>query len=265
MASGKRWTRDELFVVLNLYHKLRFGQFHARNPVVVALARKLSRTAGSVAMKLGNLASLDPVLRMRGIKGLVGASNLDRSAWDEFHENLTESIPESEEAIRRLFNASKDDIVEVLPKNGVRIQKRWRGAATEAQATTTVRRGQEYFREVVLNNFDNSCGVCRLSVRELLVASHILPWASNKANRLEVSNGLCLSRLHDAAFDRGLITFDENLRLLLSPKLKTEISHRAVADNFGAFAGEALHLPDDATPPDPAFLATHRRNVFRKT
>ena len=72
MATGKKWTRDELLVALNLYHKLTFGQLHARNPVIMALADKLERGANSVAMKLCNLASLDPALKLRGIKGLEG-------------------------------------------------------------------------------------------------------------------------------------------------------------------------------------------------
>jgi putative restriction endonuclease len=69
---------------------------------------------------------------------------------------------------------------------------------------------------------------------------------------------------HDAAFDRGLISFDENLRLLISPRLKDHLLDRAAAENFGAYSGEPLHLPDDAIPPDPAFLAEHRANIFGK-
>ena len=60
MATGKRWTRDELLIALNVYHKLSFGQLHARNPVIIEVARKLGRVPASVAMKLCNLASLDP-------------------------------------------------------------------------------------------------------------------------------------------------------------------------------------------------------------
>ena len=78
MAAGKLWTRQELFVALNLYHKLTFGQLHARQPAIVALAKRLGRGANSLAMKLSNFASLDPALKLRGIKGLEGASNLDR-------------------------------------------------------------------------------------------------------------------------------------------------------------------------------------------
>ena len=54
-----------MLVALNLYHKLTFGQLHARQPVIIALAEKLGRGANSVAMKLCNFASLDPALKLR--------------------------------------------------------------------------------------------------------------------------------------------------------------------------------------------------------
>jgi putative restriction endonuclease len=117
----------------------------------------------------------------------------------------------------------------------------------------------------VLNNFGGRCGITQLAVRELLIASHILPWNTYPAERLNVRNGICLSRLHDAAFDRGFISFDDNLRLLLSPRLKGELSQRAAAENFGAYAGETLHLPHDAALPELAFLAKHRAKVFCKS
>jgi putative restriction endonuclease len=128
-----------------------------------------------------------------------------------------------------------------------------------------VRRGQEYFRDAVLNNFGGRCGVTQLGVRDLLVASHILPWSNHPEERLNVRNGLCLSRLHDAAFDRGLIGFDEKLRMALSPRLKESLSQRAIAESFGAYEGEALHLPTDAALPELAFLARHRKSVFKQS
>jgi putative restriction endonuclease len=264
MAAGKRWTRDELLVALNLYHKLTFGQLHARNLAIVALAEKIERGANSVAMKLCNFASLDPALKLRGIKGLEGASALDRTVWNEFHRNLDEAVPASEETLRKLFGADETSELEVLPKEGVRVRKRPPSGPTEVSANAKLRRGQEYFRDAVLNNFGGRCGVTQLAVRELLIASHILPWGSYPAERLNVRNGICLSRLHDAAFDRFLISFDDKLRLLLSPRLKEELSQRAVAENFGAYAGEPLRLPQDAVLPEPAFLAEHRARVFRR-
>jgi len=265
MASRKRWTRDELLVALNLYHKLTFGQLHARQPVIMALAEKLERGGNSVAMKLCNFASLDPVLKLRGIKGLAGASALDRAVWAEFHADLNEAVPATEGALRVLFGADDSSELEVLPKEGVRVRKLPPRGPTEMTGNVKLRRGQEYFRDAVLNNFGGRCGVTKLAVRELLIASHILPWGTHVAERLNVRNGICLSRLHDAAFDRGLITFDDKLGLLLSPRLKAELPQRSVAENFGAYAGETLHFPADAVPPDLAFLSQHRATIFKKT
>ncbi len=252
-----------MLVALNLYHKLTFGQLHARQPAIVALAAKLERSTNSLAMKLCNFASLDPALKLRGIRGLEGASALDRTVWGEFHANLNETVPASEEALRVLFGVDEGSELEVLPKEGIRVHRRPPAGPTETTASVKLRRGQEYFRDAVLNNFGGRCGVTGLAVRELLVASHILPWGAHPAERLNVRNGLCLSRLHDGAFDRGLIAFDDDLRLLLSPKLKAELSQRAVAESFGAYVGEPLQLPDDSALPDFTFLAEHRTNIFR--
>jgi len=265
MAAGTRWKRDELLVALNLYHKLTFGQLHARQPAIVAMAQKLGRGSNSVAMKLCNLASLDPALKVRGIKGLEGASALDREVWSEFHENPNVTVPLSEKMLRKIFKVDETCVIEVLPRIGIRVSKRPPTGPTESTTSVKRRHGQEYFRDAVLNNFGGRCGITGLAVRELLVASHILPWGRHPSERLNVLNGLSLSRLHDAAFDRGLIAFDETFRLLLSPRLQTELSQRAVSENFGAYAGESLLLPDDAALPELAFLAEHRAKIFCKS
>ena len=178
--------------------------------------------------------------------------------------DLNETVPASEDALRKLFGVDESGELEVLPKEGIRVRKRPPTGPTETTANVKQRRGQDYFRDAVLNNFGGRCGVTQLAVRELLVASHILPWGTHAAERLNVRNGLSLSRLHDAAFDQGLITFDDSLRLVLSPRLKAELPQRAVAENFGAYAGQPLHLPEDAALPELAFLAEHRTKKFRK-
>jgi putative restriction endonuclease len=264
MAAGKRWTRDELLVALNLYHKLTFGQFHGRQPVIMEVAEKLGRNANSLAMKLCNLASLDPALKLRGIKGLEGASALDRTMWNEFHHHLNEEAPASEQALRDLFEVGEDSELEVLPKAGIQVHKKPPTGDTEITASVKQRRGQDYFRNSVLNNFGGRCGVTQLGLRELLIASHILPWGTHPTERLNVCNGLCLSRLHDAAFDRWLIAFDEHYRLQLSPSLKSELAQHIVAESFGKYEGEALILPDDAVLPDAKFLAEHRAIFLKK-
>lgn len=261
MAAGKRWTKDELLVVLNLYHKLRFAQFDQRQPVIIDIAKRLDRTPSSVAMKLCNLASLDPALQLRGIKGLEGASNLDRETWDEFHANPAEFAPLSQQRFDELFIQAENETTEVIPDKGILPFKRPPIGNTEVKALIKQRRGQDYFRDVVLNNFGGCCGITGLPVRELLVASHILPWSSYEAERLNVRNGICLNRLHDAAFDQHLISFDDELCLILSTRLKSVLPFESVTYQFEAFEGKSLRVPDDGILPNPSFLEIHRKKL----
>ncbi len=252
------WTREQLLIVLSLYHKLRFGQFDSRQKVIIDLATKLGRTPGSVALKLSNLASLDPALRLRGIRGMSGASRLDRETWDEYHANPGELIPIAQEKFDALFIESENETTEVIPGTGIlRIPAPPLGG-TETIRPVKQRRGQSYFRDIVLNNYDNRCALTGLPVRELLIASHILPWHSHPAERLNVRNGISLNRLHDAAFDQGLIGFDDDLKMILSPRIRSLLIHSAVVSQFEAHEGCVLNFPADATTPDARFITKHR-------
>lgn len=93
---------------------------------------------------------------------------------------------------------------------------------------------------------------------ELLIASHILPWADHEAERLNVRNGIALNRLFEAAFDRRFLSFDDDLKLIFLPPLTPFLKDPATADAFAAFEGKSLHVPADGAPPNPAFLAMHR-------
>jgi predicted restriction endonuclease len=247
---------------LCLYHNLTFGQLHSKQPVIIEFAERLGRSSGSVAMKLCNFASLDPVLKLRGIKGLIGTSALDREVWADFHENQDEVVSESREILRHLFAADADSQLEVIAAEGIRLKKADHDEPVIA-ANLKYWREQEYFRDVVLNNFGGRCGITGIPLRELLVASHIVPARTHPQERLNVRNGLCLSRLHNAAFDSGLITFDEGLRLVISSRLETSFPQKALAENFHAYVGEPLKLPEEALIPEAAFLEEHRRNIFK--
>ncbi|WP_009965987.1 HNH endonuclease [Verrucomicrobium spinosum] len=266
MASGKRWNRDELLIVLNLYEKLPFGQFDQRQKVIQDVAKRLQRTASSLAMKLGNLASLDPVLHARGRKGLPGASELDKEVWTEFQRNRDVLVPESETRIRALFEAGVDDELDVVQGQGVKVRKRTLkmspDAVTSVPAQVMARRGQQVFRQAVLNAYDSKCCITGLHIRELLVASHILPWSDSVEARLDHRNGLCLNRLHDAAFDQGLITLDEDLRVVVSRSLRSEFAASAVAAQFRDYEGVRIVTPWVELAPDPRYLAHHREHVF---
>ena len=114
----------------------------------------------------------------------------------------------------------------------------------------------------MLTAYDVRCCISGINVPGLLVASHIKPWGKFPDDRLNPRNGLCLSNLHDAAFDSGLITLDEKLQVVLSQRLKKFFPQPALEQNFVPFAGKPIRPPDKLAEPDGEFLRYHREEVF---
>ena len=260
-APAVKWTREHLLIALNLYCKLPFGSFDRDNAVVKEIAAKMGRTSNSLAMKLCNLASLDPVQRARGVKGLEGASKQDRQMWNEFQSHLPTLGAESEQLLHDLFTKDETKEVDFLQRGKPRLVAPT--GPTETQATVKVRRGQQFFRQAVLNAYDIRCCISGINVPGLLVASHIKPWGKFPGERLNPRNGLCLSTLHDAAFDSGLITLDNNLNVLLSKRLRIFFPQPALEQNFVPFEGRPIRLPEKLAEPDANFIRFHREEIFQ--
>lgn len=239
-----RWTREELLQALSLYHRTPFGRQHSTYPPIVELAEKLGRTPGSISMKLNNLTSLDPIEQARGIKGLSGASALDREIWNEFENNLPALAEESEPLL-------EPESVEPSLPNG----------PSEKVTLTKIRRHQSFFRRTILATYQSRCCVTGNPVAELLRASHIIPWAESEALRLKPTNGLCLSATFDAAFDRGLISFDDDYRLLLGSRLEASLPNEELEKTFLSRKGNLLCLPEKNLPSREA-LEWHRSHLF---
>jgi putative restriction endonuclease len=92
---------------------------------------------------------------------------------------------------------------------------------TEAESAQKVRIGQDRFRSALMSYWNQSCPLTGIAEPALLRASHIIPWADCESDkeRLNVHNGLLLSALWDAAFDRGLVTFSDQGEVIASPRL----------------------------------------------
>jgi len=133
---------------------------------------------------------------------------------------------------------------------------------TEATRTVKTRTMQSFFRKVVLAAYGSRCCITGNPVEDLLVASHIMPWVDFPVERLNPRNGLCLAAHFDRAFDRGLITFDDHIRLMLSPALKRYFPNEAIESEFMRREGRVLVRPERFSP-DPDFLAYHRARIFR--
>lgn len=88
---------------------------------------------------------------------------------------------------------------------------------TERKGLVTSRVGQGAYRKRIVHRWEYKCAVTGFDKLDVLVASHIVPWADSTDNeRLDVDNGILLSPTYDALFDRHLITFEDNGKIILS-------------------------------------------------
>jgi putative restriction endonuclease len=267
-APSVPWTREHRLIALNLYCKLPFGKLHKGNPVIKQIAAKMGRTDNSLAIKLCNFASFDSVLNQRGIVGMRGASKEDRIYWDEFHANLEVLGPLSEQLLHDLITSDENREVNLLNPQRIALEPaKWptlRSGETEVVASVKVRRGQNFFRQTILSAYGVRCAISGINVPQLLVASHIKPWCDFPEERLNPKNGLCLSSLHDSAFDAGLITIDEKFCVVLSTALKAHFPQKALEESFVQFEGKKIRDPEKVATPELSFLEFHRTNVFEK-
>ena len=131
---------------------------------------------------------------------------------------------------------------------------------TDTQITTTERIGQDYFRKMVLDNYENKCCVTGLNIPQILRASHIVAWADDKSHRMDPENGLCLSATYDAAFDKHLISFDDEYRMIVGKNIKEYYTNDVVKEYFDKFDGKQITLPKFFLP-NKELLSKHRKSL----
>ena len=247
-----KWTTEELKLALVLYCQLPFGKMHSRNPDIIQLAEKIGRTPSAVAMKLVNFASLDPEIANSGRSGLGNASLMDRQVWEQFQNNWDEQVSNMSEKLGIASEVKEAELEEIpLP------------IGTTRTAEVEVRKKQYIFRRMVLSSYVSTCCMSGLSEPRLLVASHIIPWNKNIENRLNPKNGLCLSVLHDKAYDRGLLTVLPDYTISVSSEISKLRKDRFIQETLIACHGKQIVMPEKFHP-DPVCLAWHNEHIFKK-
>ena len=255
MSTRRNWTRQEHLIALHLYHELPFGSFDQRNVEVIKYSKLIGRTPSALAMKLSNLASLDPIITSSGRTGLKGASKGDRLIWEEMNSNWSKFSTEIYNAVNSLDQRNSDSdetsTVELIDTD-------YTGG--ERVISTKARVGQSVFRKAVLSSYNFKCCISGLAIPKLLVASHIVPWKDDIENRLHPKNGLALSMIHDKAFDIGIITITEEYKVLVSQKYhsKDDVFFNT---SLMKYDGESLIMPNKFSPKSE-FLEHHRDTIF---
>lgn len=119
------------------------------------------------------------------------------------------------------------------------------------------RQGQGIYRDKLLLECP-FCPITMINDERLLIASHIKPWAvATDSEKLDPKNGFILSPLYDKLFDRGLMTFTEDRRIVLSNWISPKNKER-----LGVKDGQFVQL----LPLDEArqsYMQFHRSSVFK--
>lgn len=126
---------------------------------------------------------------------------------------------------------------------------------TDRYANVKIRVYQEVLKKNVLKNYRHECALCEIDQLELLVASHIIPWSTDKDKRLDLDNCILLCNFHDKLFDKGFITLDNNLNIIVSNKL---------SKNVLKFVNNLTFKKPIHDSPNIAYLSTHRKKIFKK-
>ena len=254
---NRLWTREEYILVLNLYYKLPFGRLTHTTKEVRELATLLGRTENAIAFRLVNFAACDPYILATGRHGMANGARSCQPYWDEFNENREALLFESEQILAKL--------------QGTTIEKKYHDSLKgleELQGETRIRAvktrvNQNVFRRIIMMNYGGKCALTGIDIPELLVASHIKPWAKCKEERLNPDNGICLSSLYDASFDKGIIGFDNNYRVVLSKRLTNNFDKSYYDKYFGSLNHQQLILPEEHKP-NLQFLEWHMDEVFQR-
>lgn len=248
------WSYNELLLALKLYYEVPFSKINYKHPEIIKIAKLLNRTPSAVALKLVNFARLDPAHHSRKISGMKHGAKADIEIWNEYYGDLERLAYESEAIIAEYKNKP----IEIT--SGIELAN-LPNAGKERESLIKVRVNQQFFRFAILASYENRCCVTGLNISSLLVASHIIPWAKDEKNRMNLSNGLCLNPLHDKAFDLGLITITPTYQIKLSSSLHKS-SNSTAKEFLLQFEGKTINLPYKYLP-DKKFLEYHNSNIFQ--
>lgn len=131
----------------------------------------------------------------------------------------------------------------------------YEGYNNEVERKIKVRVTQGKFRDSLLKR-DKKCVICGLDIESLLVASHIKPWSkANNYEKQDENNGLLLCANHDALFDKGYISFDDNGKIRISKSIDKD-SYK----NLNINEDISIKINENQNK----YMEYHRQNILMK-
>lgn len=124
----------------------------------------------------------------------------------------------------------------------------------EKETIVKQRVNQGKYRNLLLNKYKKCC-LCGVQNDAFLIASHIKPWAKCDENeKVDVNNGLLLCPNHDALFDGGYISFEDDGSIIISKELD-EVDEM--------FLNVRKNMKISVSDEQKKYLKYHRDNLFK--
>jgi hypothetical protein len=177
--------------------------------------------------------------------------------WATYPRSYTTPQPVIASQIRELIQSRSGHVYRNSDSEAADVEaiRRRKLKRTTEKALIDARRGQGRFRADLIKRWNGACAITRCELPIVLKASHIKPWRScSDEERLDPANGLLLVANIDALFDSGLITFDDNGRMLVSNLVSTTERKRL------GLPRSLVRAPDRR---EKQYLGQHRRSKFR--
>ncbi len=189
-----------------------------------------SQRIGNIDILRNSIHAYSPAVQIRGgrvllrdgisYNDLVPYVAVDITNDRDDKEYFFDLFASGDEFARTLDEAPTAGLVSTPDRAALRqIQNDPGLSPTERMQLAAARIGQGLFRRNLIAE-RGICAITGVDDTRLLIASHIKPWrVSSNQERLDTRNGLLLTPTYDKLFDRKLISFDDDKRILVSPSL----------------------------------------------
>lgn len=190
----------------------------------------------------------------KAIERILGTHFVENTVIEKLYQQSCGQSGISPSSKHRRFLSVKISEFDIVAGDMRELRQHGAIEATQREQLVMARIGQGGFRKS-LDHYWKGCSVSGCREFLLLKASHIKPWrACDNLERLDPFNGLLLAPNLDAAFDRGLISFDGRGRIMLSERLSA-----GDAALLGITADMKIKLNRKHFP----YMAHHRNWVFK--
>jgi len=194
----------------------------SRSHYVLARSDELCIFKGNISLKAEAARDLEVLLK----DGSIGHKKFNPETFSMDFTNTQRISAKAADSLREKLG------LEAAGSSGANVSGDFEVLYSDKTLDETTRKqlidarvGQGRFRRNVIAVWGNGeqCAVTRISVRDVLVASHIRPWksCSTHEERLAGTNGVLLAAHLDKLFDRFLISFDETGKIAISRRLTT--------------------------------------------